>query len=116
MEYVNAGHPEGLLLADGKELHRLHSGGCAVGFDDPIQLEKRVIHYKEHMKLLLFTDGFLEACGSDWDTSTDKIADLFQIRQELQAAGIAEALIDAGKLGEKRDDYCLLSIEAGKLV
>ncbi len=115
VEYVNAGHPEGLLLADGEELHRLHSGGCAVGFDDPIQLEKRTIHYKEHMKLLLFTDGFLEACGSDWDTSTDSIADLFLTRPELSAADLADELIDGGKLNEKRDDYCLLSIEAGKL-
>lgn len=115
VEYVNAGHPEGLLLADGEELHRLHSSGCAVGFDDPIQLEKRTIYYKEHMKLLLFTDGFLEACGSDWDTSTDTIADLFLNRLELNAAGLSETLIDPVKLGEKRDDYCLLSIEAGKL-
>jgi hypothetical protein len=67
------------------------------------------------MKLLLFTDGFLEACSSDWDTSTDMIADLFLARPELSAAGLADELIDGGKLNEKRDDYCLLSIEAGKL-
>ncbi|MNN60906.1 Stage II sporulation protein E (SpoIIE) [compost metagenome] len=86
-----------------------------MGFDDPIQLEKRTIHYKEHMKLLLFTDGFLEACGSDWDSSTDSIAELFLARPLLSAAGLADELIDVAKLNEKRDDYCLLSIEAGKL-
>jgi hypothetical protein len=87
-----------------------------VGFDDPIQLEKRTIHYKEQMKLLLFTDGFLEACSPDWDTSTDMIADLFLANPQIHAGNLADALIDEGKLGEKRDDYCLLSIEAGKLL
>lgn len=114
VEYVNAGHPEGILLADGTELHKLYPGGCAVGFDEPIQVEKRLIRYRDKMKLLLFTDGFLEACSSDWDHSIAQISGLFEGSPELDAQGLANELIDSASLGEKRDDYCLLSIEAGR--
>jgi phosphoserine phosphatase RsbU/P len=113
VEYVNAGHPEGLLLADGAKLHRLSSGGCAVGFDEPIETEKGLITYEKHMKLLLFTDGFLEACGEDWDESTDKIADLLMREQELGAEEMTVSLTDSSVLAAKRDDYCLVAIESG---
>lgn len=113
VEYVNAGHPEGLLLADGVTLHRLSSGCCAVGFDDSIAVTKGVITYGQHMKLLLFTDGLLELVDMDWDRATETIAALLQDKPELNAKGLGEQLTGGELTDGKRDDFCLVTVEAG---
>lgn len=116
VEYVNAGHPEALLLTDGNKLHRLQSGGCAVGFDDPIETQKGFISYEQDMKLVMFTDGFLEVCGPDWDMATKRIADLLQKEPDLDAQAMADRLTEGTDMSGKRDDFCLVVVEAGENV
>lgn len=113
IEYVNAGHPPGLLLADGNRLHQLDCGTCAVGFDETARVEKAVITYEERAKLLLFTDGFLEVISPDWDGASARIAKALTEGTEGGPAAFAASLAGDDAEEGQQDDQCLVMLEAG---
>ncbi|MDF2926102.1 MAG: Sigma factor sigB regulation protein rsbU [Paenibacillaceae bacterium] len=113
IEYVNAGHPPGLIMIDGKELKRLSAGTCAVGFDDPIEVSKGIITYEHHVKMLLFTDGLLELCSADWDTATDTIEANMRDKPDISLEEHIGLLTNAEGMAGSRDDFCMVAIEAG---
>jgi len=61
LEYINAGHPSGYALLNGKELIEMPSNTCAIGFFEDISMEKTIIPYDDSIQLLLCTDGVAEA-------------------------------------------------------
>jgi serine phosphatase RsbU (regulator of sigma subunit) len=63
LRYANAGHPSPLLLAGG-DVHRLASTGPVLGVVADAAYEERTLPWDRGHRLVLFTDGVLEAPGA----------------------------------------------------
>lgn len=108
VEYVNAGHPPGLLLTRNGEAMLLDKGSCAVGFFDQIDIAKARIEYDGDCRMFLFTDGLLEAveqAGGD-------------LMEELTAARgtdldrILERILPESIRKDHHDDMCMVMVTA----
>jgi sigma-B regulation protein RsbU (phosphoserine phosphatase) len=111
IEYVNAGHPEGYVLVDNNALLPIERGSYAVGFFDKIEVKKSVIHYENNMQVLLFTDGVLEALGSDEDVMLNKLQLLASQKWSNIRSPIHLVIPEEHHSGQG-DDMCILMIQA----
>jgi len=59
IEYVNAGHPPGMVYMDNK-VEKLEQSCCAVGLFDTIKISKGKHTYKDSVQIILYTDGLIE--------------------------------------------------------
>lgn len=111
IEYVNAGHPYGMALLDGNTLVQLDTGSCAVGLFEPIEVHKSVIHYQQNAKILLYTDGVLEALDKDITKSlqilTNEVSDGWPSLTALLDTLLPEEIRE-----QQPDDMCMVMIEA----
>jgi sigma-B regulation protein RsbU (phosphoserine phosphatase) len=60
LEYVNAGHPKGLLVHQDGRISNLDEGCPLLGIGYPFEIRKGVYHYSALNILFLLTDGVLE--------------------------------------------------------
>jgi sigma-B regulation protein RsbU (phosphoserine phosphatase) len=63
--YVNAGHPPPILLRADAQTRRLARGGPVLGAPGEADYEEGVLALRTGDRLVLFTDGVLEAAGSE---------------------------------------------------
>lgn len=61
IEYVNAGHPPGLLYTENSQAVRLDRVGPPVGLFDSIETEPQMLQYEGPGHLVLYTDGLIDA-------------------------------------------------------
>lgn len=112
VEYVNAGHPPGLVVS-GESLTMLNPSGPAIGLFEHIRVSKGVISYEPGTVIALYTDGLLEAMGKEDDESLiTRIADRIRLSPGgVEPADIVEDLMhtENGSISQ-RDDICLLQI------
>lgn len=92
LEWVNAGHPEPLLLRDGKLIRSLHTQPgppVGLGLAEPVQPVVGQEQLEPGDRVLLFTDGVVEARSPAGDFfGTERLADL--VLRHL-AGGLAAA-------------------------
>ncbi|MGO4537535.1 PP2C family protein-serine/threonine phosphatase [Paenibacillus sp. 2TAB19] len=114
IEYVNAGHPPGIMLQQGKTI-RLTEGCCAIGLFDTIDIQKGIIQYDDSMKLVLFTDGLLDTIDYEGsEEASNRIEQLLAEHSGKGIQGMCEALIPEQIGDNQRDDICLVMIAAKK--
>jgi sigma-B regulation protein RsbU (phosphoserine phosphatase) len=115
-EYVNAGHPPGLLLRSGSgEVEQIVGGSPAIGLFDGISVNKQSLRITSGDRMVIVTDGLLEGSG---DMAADPIE---LLGNKLSSSGLEdcssfpeqwrEALF--GEPAEDRgrsDDQCLVWI------
>ncbi|OCT15916.1 response regulator [Paenibacillus pectinilyticus] len=111
IDYVNAGHPAGVALLDGK-VALLTEGCCAIGFFDHIEITQGHATYEKQAQIVLFTDGLTE-----WieDEEHDGIAEIMGSLKELSThdpEGLIERIVPSAKSGSPQDDMCLVMITA----
>ncbi len=71
--YVNAGHnPPYLYRAAEDQPQRLGRTGMALGIDDTMRCEQRVVHLDPGDALILYTDGILDALNAHGEEFGDK--------------------------------------------
>ncbi|MGN7763188.1 SpoIIE family protein phosphatase [Paenibacillus sp. 22594] len=125
VEYINAGHPSGLLVDDRGEVFRLKSSSLPIGLIPHMKLQKQTLSFKGAARILLYTDGLIERPGR---LLKDQIGLLLQVMEETRLEPIS-ALMD--KLlafnkehqqveQEEQDDICLVCMDicgdtAGKM-
>ncbi|MDQ0112110.1 PP2C family protein-serine/threonine phosphatase [Paenibacillus harenae] len=114
IEYVNAGHPPGIMLQQDKAI-RLTEGCCAIGLFDTIDIQKGKMAYDDSMKLILFTDGLLDAVdnGENEDDSS-RIERLLAEHSGDGVQRLCEALLPEQVGDSQRDDICLVMITVKK--
>jgi phosphoserine phosphatase RsbU/P len=96
LTYSNAGHnPPMLLRADGR-VERLTDGGMVLGMFDAEPYSSREIAIESGDRLVLFTDGVVEALNSDGDEFGDDR--LIEIGLQHRHGGV-QPLVDAIVLG-----------------
>lgn len=115
VEYVNAGHPPGVMIQKDKAI--LLSEGCsAIGLFDTIEVRKGKLAYDDSMKLILFTDGLLDAIDDDGasEETSDRIERLLRKYSSNDIHGLCQAVVPK-QIGEsQRDDICLVMIAPKK--
>ncbi|TWG24427.1 PP2C family protein-serine/threonine phosphatase [Actinoplanes teichomyceticus] len=116
LRYINAGHPEPLLLRDGRLVRQLSAGRrMPLGLDDAaVQVAEEMLEPDD--RLLFYTDGVTEARAPDGDRfGLDRLVDL--VRQH-EAAGLpapetlrrlAHAVV-AHQSGPPADDATLMLV------
>ncbi|ANB59759.1 SpoIIE family protein phosphatase [Anoxybacteroides amylolyticum] len=111
IEYVNAGHPYGLMLTNDGEIIELDKGGLAIGSPFSVPFEKGVVHYNKRARLFLYTDGILEEIDSSILMSLDKIRRFLTNYHHLSDQQFLRLLVDYHVCqAHPADDICLLSI------
>ncbi|MDQ8732913.1 fused response regulator/phosphatase [Paenibacillus sp. LHD-38] len=109
IEYVNAGHPPGKVLAGG-QVTLLTEGCCAIGLFDRIEIQKGVIPYDEPMKIFLYTDGLSESIGDD-EANLDSLIEHLAREEPSEHASIVSGFVSEYNNEIQKDDICLVMIE-----
>ncbi|WP_223594976.1 fused response regulator/phosphatase [Neobacillus bataviensis] len=110
IEYVNAGHPQGMALVDG-EVRMLDEGCCALGFFEEIEVKKGVIPYKEGARILLFTDGLSEWLEEEYADASEKLISCLQENDNPES--LLHQLQPCSELvSAQKDDMCLVMVSA----
>jgi sigma-B regulation protein RsbU (phosphoserine phosphatase) len=78
IEYVNAGHPPGLLLKANGESLQLNEGGIPIGLIEHFSYKKGVIHFTEPIHLFLYTDGLIDAWGKTIASCHERLQMFFE--------------------------------------
>lgn len=109
IQYVNAGHPAGVAMVDGKAV-MLDKGCCALGFFERIDIVQDEISYDEQARIILFTDGLVESLGVDHDNGMVPIVSRLHEQAEHDPVRLVEKLqLGAGR-DDLKDDRCLVMI------
>jgi sigma-B regulation protein RsbU (phosphoserine phosphatase) len=109
IEYVNAGHPPGLLHMDG-ELTTLTEGCCAIGFFDNIDIRKGTLSYEQGVKIVLYTDGLAEWIGHDQEDGVQKLINQLQDHPDADLEQLVDRLTPIARDSVQQDDMCLIMI------
>jgi len=118
---ARAGHPPVVILpAGGGAPSRLDSKGGAIGVLDDIEVEEISGRLDLGDRLLVVSDGYLEALGGkDYGASMDAFLASLSLYRDEPAAGLVEALRGLARGGlaraNIRDDASLLLIERGPI-
>lgn len=121
LEYVNAGHPYGLIIRADETLALLDAGSPPIGIFEKIPMEKGQVDLAPADRIFLYTDGFMEftvAAGhraeldaSDYLLAKNKSAQGLSF-QTIHRNIRSEARI---KRPEDSDDISFLMLEIGQI-
>jgi phosphoserine phosphatase RsbU/P len=117
LRYINAGHPPPLLLRHGRAVRSLPGGRRKpLGIDDSaIDVGEEILEPGD--RLLVYTDGVVEACSSDGDRfGTERLADLAErcAAAQLPASETLRRLthtVVRHQAGASADDAVLMLVE-----
>ncbi|WP_051330998.1 PP2C family protein-serine/threonine phosphatase [Aneurinibacillus terranovensis] len=115
IEYVNAGHPPGIILTAGGRAEKLVEGTIPLGLLSSINIKKGRFTYRgmdavEPLRLILYTDGLVEKEGKSTDETIAKlIAFLRDHRHADNGALIERVVAEFNQQSDTSDDICLIS-------
>jgi sigma-B regulation protein RsbU (phosphoserine phosphatase) len=109
IEYVNAGHPPGIVYI-GNKVEHMDKGCCAIGFFDKIDITEGIIRYEDTAKIVLYTDGLIDSNEVDRKDNIDKFVGSLKKYGKLTLDEFAAKFIPDENNGGQQDDMCLLMI------
>jgi phosphoserine phosphatase RsbU/P len=113
IEYINAGHPSGIVLVDGNDLVELQSTTCAVGFFPDINTQKKTIKYNDSIQLLLCTDGVHEAIDKYEQAGLDYLKEIASSYiPEARESEPLDLILTKKQQDSGSDDMCVVLIQA----
>jgi sigma-B regulation protein RsbU (phosphoserine phosphatase) len=112
IEYVNAGHPPGILMEKDKPAMLLDRGSCAVGFFEQMDIQKGVLSYESEAHLFLYTDGLLEVIEKDDEYEVDTLVKELEGCRNEELDSIMDRLLPASIRNQHEDDICMVMLRA----
>jgi sigma-B regulation protein RsbU (phosphoserine phosphatase) len=109
IEYVNAGHPPGIIYID-DQAALMTEGCCAIGFFENIEVGKGSAQYKNYVKIILFTDGLIGRTDDDKVDGIHKLTNEFIQNRDLDFPELVHKFIPDENNGIQHDDICLVMI------
>ncbi|MFD0589092.1 PP2C family protein-serine/threonine phosphatase [Paenibacillus sp. GCM10027627] len=111
IEYVNAGHPPGIVISK-QHTAELVRSGPAIGLFNQIKVSKGILPYEPGTSIALYTDGLLDSMANgDDEEKHGRIADAVRGTQGTSSAtDIVNRLLAPEEQFQQRDDICLVRI------
>ena len=111
VEYVNAGHPPGVLLRSNGEAPVLLEGGCsAIGLFENIEIHKQTVPIAKGERIVMVTDGILEMVDAPDEDKLDRLYE--QLAETNSSENVIETWSEqffADEIpSERPDDRCLV--------
>ncbi|MBO9608174.1 MAG: fused response regulator/phosphatase [Paenibacillaceae bacterium] len=110
IDYVNAGHPPGLLVYDSGKVERLASSTCAIGFFETIEVTKHTVAYDEPLRIVMYTDGLQEMIAGDEEEALAILTDVVVREREADPTALLDMLVPENSRERQHDDMCLVVI------
>lgn len=110
IDYVNAGHPPGLMFRNDGTVLQLSSGASPVGLFDQIEVETQTIQYEDGERIALYTDGLLEIVQGEHEEQLEFLIDQLRDRVEWDEDAMRKAFIQQELSSTHDDDKCLVWI------
>ncbi|GAA4837997.1 hypothetical protein GCM10023310_14600 [Paenibacillus vulneris] len=112
VEYVNAGHPYGMMLEDGERISELVSGGMPLGIDPAAVFDRGVFTYREQARIVLFTDGLFELFGSSPSVTAERIEQLLRDCSRADSdCFMAQLEAELSNTAYRPDDICVIVMD-----
>jgi serine phosphatase RsbU (regulator of sigma subunit) len=108
IEYVNAGHPPGLVFMD-DEVKLLDQSCCAVGFFTNMSIKKGVLQYRHPIQIVLFTDGLIALSQEDRELDLERFNQKIKRHKDKKLPEFI-AGFNKGDNQTQEDDICLVRI------
>ncbi|OEH92806.1 response regulator [Bacillus solimangrovi] len=109
IEYVNAGHPDGLFITEQQDLLLMNEGCPPIGLIPNMVVKKEKIAYHSQTKLLFFTDGLIEI--SNQKLWTDRLISHLKQSFYLDNEKLLNRIIDSrNNESIQNDDICIIAI------
>ncbi|OWR26482.1 response regulator [Saccharibacillus sp. O23] len=109
IDYVNAGHPPGLLFC-GDDVVKLERSSHPVGLFDRIDAAPQTVTYEGDSHLVLYTDGLLEAVDGEQEDQLNFLVDQLKGEHAFDKARMEEVFFEGEPDAEQDDDKCLVWI------
>lgn len=109
IEYVNAGHPSGLLYLDQTTMNRMDEGSIILGIFPNLKVDKQLLSYKEPTTIMLYTDGLIELINPVINEAIQTIEDIV-VREPNNVQLIEEINKKFVNGKELKDDICLIAV------
>lgn len=110
IDYVNAGHPPGILYNEAKGEQYLGTVCAPVGLFDTIEAVTQTVFYEEEAHLVLYTDGLLEAVEGDQDAQLEFLIHQLKGSHEMDKKEMERIFFNHNANSEREDDKCLVWI------
>ncbi|MCQ4088718.1 PP2C family protein-serine/threonine phosphatase [Saccharibacillus sp. JS10] len=109
IDYVNAGHPPGLLF-QGDQVVKLERSSHPVGLFDRIDAQPQTVSYEGESHLVLYTDGLLEAVDGEQEDQLAFLVSQLREGHSFNKARMEETFFVGEPDAEQDDDKCLVWI------
>ncbi|WP_052415978.1 SpoIIE family protein phosphatase [Paenibacillus sp. FSL R5-0912] len=118
IEYINAGHPSGLLIDSSGQVFHLKSSCLPIGLIPRLNVKKQTIQYTGKSRILLYTDGLIERPGQMLKEQINLIINEMKQTISEPIAGVLDKLLVSGNDSslagsDELDDVCLIYMEIG---
>jgi len=110
IEYVNAGHPPGLVYMD-DQIIPLEACCSAIGLFDTLQVSKGKLHYKKDISIALYTDGLTDCLDNGNEIPLEVISDLLANCNRLEPAELVKEILPDSLNSGQKDDICLVTLQ-----
>ncbi|WP_379163703.1 SpoIIE family protein phosphatase [Paenibacillus sp. sgz5001063] len=116
VEYINAGHPSGLLIDESGEVFHMKSSSLPIGLIPQMNPQTQTLSFNGTVRILLYTDGLIEKTGS---LLKDQVGLLLQVMEASRLepiSAVMDNLLAFNKVNqqgeqEEQDDICLICME-----
>lgn len=110
IDYVNAGHPPGLLFTEDGNVTRLDTVCAPVGLFDTIDATTNSVSYEGAGHIVLYTDGLMELLADEQDEQIEALSSLVKHDHHRNTAEMAQLISQTQQRDIREDDQCLVWI------
>jgi len=112
VEYVNAGHPPGMIVRGDGGVEAFQQGGLAIGLFNEIKVTKHLLTISPGDRMILYTDGMLDLVGKDDDDQIARLKEALQpFGSSVAVAEVEEVLFRQDNDTNRSDDRCLVLVD-----
>lgn len=113
IDYINAGHPSGLVMEESGVIHELSSTCIPIGLMPDMIVKKQSVSFQGNTRVLLYTDGLIEVPGKMLREQVDSVIQVMRTSQMDSMSFFMEKLLtlSAGNKTDNPDDVCLICMD-----
>jgi sigma-B regulation protein RsbU (phosphoserine phosphatase) len=112
IEFVNAGHPPGLVIFHDKTIQYLKRTCIPIGVQSDIHVEKGKISYDKPIRIVLYTDGLVEVPNKSISLCIEELITEMVELKNIENDRFVEQIVLPRMDRKSRDDICMISILA----